>query len=636
MSALEERLQSVLPALRSAGTDLQRVEVKNASGGFPKSVLKSVSAFANWEGGLVILGLAEPDFEPSGIDAPRLASSLASACADNLQPAIRPEIEICTVDGIPVVVAAVDEISPGQKPCIVMKPDHLGGAYVRTHDGNRLLTEYEHYALFAAKGQPTEDERAVDGAQPADLDSDLVDLLIQRVRVTRGPIFRDADDARVLRLLGVLTNANGRETPTLAGLLALGAYPQQFAPRLNVTFVAFATETGEPMADGTRYRDSQQIDGPISEILALAADALRRNMRRRAVVVGLGREDHWDYPLEAVREVVVNALMHRDYHSSVRGQPVVMALYPDRLEIRSPGGLYGAFSPESLLTEPVTASRNARLAKLLQDVSTPRSNRTVCENVGTGLVSVAKYLRDAGLEPPEIDYSLTEFRVIFRNHTVLDSKALDWLSTTGGTELSDRQRLGLAHAWRHGRIDNRCYRALTGCDPATATTEMSDLGRRGMLRKIGGRRWAEWVLADHLQSAEDADDHGRRGLEPARPLPSRAAPLSIPPTASPLARGGETGATRAEAALTTRQLEMVETLAEGPTTSKELAERFGVTRGAVLIQLRRLEERGLVSPTEEGRRSRNQRWILNRPTSAGSPQVADPRSSRTNESPRRR
>ena len=152
-----------------------------------------------------------------------------------------------------------------------------------------------------------------------------------------------------------------------------------------------------------------------------------------------------------MREVVVNALMHRDYHSSVRGQPVMMALYPDRLEIKNPGGLYGAFSPESLMTEPVTAARNARLAKLLQDVTTPRANRTVCENVGTGLVSVAKYLRDAGLEPPEIDYSLTEFKVVFRNHTLLDHEALAWLSTLGSIDLNDRQRLGActrAAPWR--------------------------------------------------------------------------------------------------------------------------------------------------------------------------------------------
>ena len=617
MSTLDERLHTVLPVLRAAGTDLQRVEVKDASGGFPRNVLKSVSAFANWEGGLIILGLAEPDFEPTGVDAPNLASTLASMCADSLEPPVRPEIEICQVDSTPVVVAAVDELSPDQKPCVVKSPDHLAGAYIRTHDSNRLLTSYEHHALLAARGQPAEDERPMDGAIAEDLDAGLIEQLIRRVRATRGPTFADASDSRILRFLGVVTGANGEETPTLAGMLALGTYPQQHAPRLNLTFVAFATETGEPLADGTRYLDSQQIDGPIPEMLELAADALRRNMRRRAVVVGLGREDHWDYPLEAVREVVVNALMHRDYHSSVRGQPVVMALYPDRLEIKNPGGLYGAFSPESLMTEPVTAARNARLAKLLQDVSTPRSNRTVCENVGTGLVSVAKYLRDAGLEPPEIDYSLTEFKVVFRNHTLLDHEALGWLSTLRSVDLNDRQRLGLAHARRHGGIDNRAYRALTGCDPGTATHELTDLRRQGLLNRTGGRRWAGWILAEHLRvparAAKPSDvetARTRSTIDPAAPT------LPLAHTSPPIGHS-KTLSTAVHKSLTPRQQQLVAALSDGPLTSRELAETFEVTRGAVLMLLRKLEALDLVRPTEEGRRSRRQRWALIRSASTG-------------------
>ena len=617
MSALGQRLHAVLPELRAAGTDLQGVEVKDASGGFPRSVLKSVSAFANWEGGLIILGLAEPDFEPTGVDAPRLASTLASTCTDSLEPPVRPEIEICHVDGTPVVVAAVNELSSDQKPCLVKSPDHLAGAYIRTHDSNRRLTGYEHHALLAARGQPAEDERAMDGARRDDLDTGLLELLIRRVKATRGPAFGNASDTRILRLLGVVTDANGGETPTLAGMLALGTYPQQYAPRLNLTFVAFATETGEPLADGTRYLDSRQIDGPIPEMLELAADALRRNMRRRAVVVGLGREDHWDYPLEAVREVVVNALMHRDYHSSVRGQPVVMALYPDRLEVKNPGGLYGAFNPESLMTEPVTAARNARLAKLLQDVSTPTSNRTVCENVGTGLVSVAKYLRDAGMEPPEIDYSLTEFKVVFRNHTLLDHKALAWLSTLDSVELNDRQRLGLAHARRHGGIDNRAYRALTGCDPTTATHELTDLRRQGLLHRTGGRRWAEWLIAEHLrvpvgtENQSDAQTASTRAsIEPVAPTPRLP---GMPPSDG----HGEAPSAAIETALTARQQQLVTALSDGPLTSRELAETFHITRGAVLMLLRKLEVRGLVRPTEEGRRSRRQKWALTRSAPGG-------------------
>lgn len=632
VSTLQEQLDALMPRLRSMGTDSQHVEVKDASGGFPSGLLKSVSAFANTGGGLVVLGLAEPDFTPTGIDAAQMASTLASKCSQNLEPPIRPEIELCTVDGELVVVAAVDEIDQASKPCLV-KGSGLD-AFVRSHDGNRRISAYEHHALMAAKGQPTDDEQPVEGTTVDDLDQGIVAQLLKRIRDTRGPAFRGADDAECLRLLGVLTDTSRVRAVTLAGLLALGRYPQQFFPRLSLTFVSFATETGAPLADGTRYLDSQPIEGSIPTMLEQASDVLRRNMSRRAVVVGLGREDYWEYPLEAVREVVVNALMHRDCHSTALGQPAMMALYPDRLEVSSPGGLYGAFDPGRLMTEPVTAARNARLAKLLQDVALPGSGQTVCENVGTGLLAAAAHLRVAGLAPPEIEHTLSDFKVVFRSHTVLDRSALEWLSTLGDADLSDRQRLGLAHVRRHELIDNRGYRALTGCDAAAATRELTDLGRRGLLERTGGRRWAEWRLADSLLeqggigttasgldtgplrfsvgnrasrqtdlSRADVADRREAGSSGLRPGDSRdAAPAA---SSAPLSR---------------RRRQVLDLLADGPSTSSQLASRLGVTRGAVLLLLRALEERDLVRATQPGRRSPNQKWertdISSRPSSS--------------------
>ena len=609
-STLQEQLDDLVPRLRSAGTDLQDIEVKDGSGGFPSSVLKSVSAFANTAGGLVVLGLSEPDFEPTRVDARQLASTLASKCSDSLEPSIRPEIELCTIDGEFVVVASVDEISDETKPCFVKGAG--SDAYVRTHDGNRRLTAYEHHALLASKGQPTDDEQPVPGTTMEDLAPGLVERFLTRIRDTRGPAFRDADDAECLRLLGVLISTSQGRAVTLAGLLALGRYPQQYFPRLSLTFVSFATETGAPLADGTRYLDSQPIEGSIPVMLEQAADVLRRNMSRRAVVVGLGREDYWDYPLEAVREVVVNALMHRDCNSSALGQPAMMALYPDRLEVSSPGGLYGAFDPDRLMTEPVTAARNARLAKLLQDVAAPGSGQTVCENVGTGLLSAAQHLRAAGLSPPEIEHTLSDFKVVFRSHTVLDQPALEWLSTLGDVDLSDRQRLGLAHVRRHQRIDNRGYRALTGCDAATATRELMDLGRQGLLERIGGRRWAEWRLADDLReqtgaSTSDASPNSDPPASRDRRQSSEQLALSADAELSPADNDGETPAV-SSTKLSRRQQQVWDLLADGPTTSSYLAEHLGVTRGAVLMLLRRLEEHGLIRATQQGRRSPNQTW----------------------------
>ena len=293
----------------------------------------------------------------------------------------------------------------------------------------------------------------------------------------------------------------------------------------------------------------------------------------------------------------------------------MMALYPDRLEITSPGGLYGAFDPDRLMTEPVTAARNARLAKLLQDVQAPTSGRAVCENVGTGLVSTARYLRDAGLSPPEIEHTLSDFKVVFRNHTVLDHEAVAWLATLHAEGLNDRQRLGLAHARRHGQIDNRGYRVLTGCDGGTATQELTDLRRQGLLERTGGRRWAAWRLRERPPAPEPLGNESE-GASPGRRPPNAAADPRDPADTGPLPVAPAEASGVAATRLTSRHRQVLDLLGDRPTTSAQLADSLGVTRGAVLNWLRRLEEHGLAHTTQPGRRSRNQTWARTPPNAS--------------------
>jgi ATP-dependent DNA helicase RecG len=204
----------------------------------------------------------------------------------------------------------------------------------------------------------------------------------------------------------------------LAGLLALGRYPQQFFPQLDITFVAFpTTEAGVPMADGTRFLDNASLDGPIPVMIQEALTVLRRNMTRRAVIKGIGRQDHWEYPEEVVRELLGNAVMHRDYHPLAQGSQVRVELYPDRLEVISPGGLYGDVPAGALPHEAVSSSRNAALAKLLEDVAYPETTQTVCENRGTVLLAVSRFIQQAGMAQPVVSNRITEFRVTLSTST---------------------------------------------------------------------------------------------------------------------------------------------------------------------------------------------------------------------------
>ena len=576
MSVLADEVEVAVRRIRRAGTDLQDVEVKSAAGGLPKSVVESVCAFANAAGGLLLLGLDENEaFAVVQIDASKLASDLASACSDQLEPPIRAEIDIVELDGHSLVAAYIGELPTDRKPCYVRSRGLERGSYLRTHDGDRVLSTYEVHVLLSSRSQALDDTVPVPGATVADLDEGRVEALVRRLRSTRGPVFATATDAEILRLLGVTVDSGAGQGVTLAGLLALGRYPQQFYPQLDVTFVAYPTTTGEPLADGTRFVDNQSIDGSIPVMVEGTMAALRRNMRRRSIVAGVGREDRWEYPEEAVREVIANALMHRDYHPLTHGAQVRVALYPDRVEIVSPGGLFGPIAREDLLAEPVSSSRNARLAKLLEDVESA-GGRTVCENRGSGLLAAASALRAAGLQPPELIDAVREFRVVIRNHGLLDDESLTWLRSLDTAGLSDRQRLGLAFLHRHGRLTNQQYRTLTGCDSLSATRDLTALASRGLVEKSNDRRWAVWHLRSDTRYPTQPELH-----------------FDVP---DPKKRD--------------RRAEIRRVLAEGPLSASAIGDRLGISRQGALNWLRRLEDEGVVVSTGASRRSPKNAWNL--------------------------
>lgn len=432
---LQAELDAAVPQLRAAATDHDTVEVKSAAGGFPDSVLKSISAFSNGRGGLLIFGLSDADFLPVRIDAAKLAADLASACSDDLEPKVRPTIGICDVDGNQVVAARIPPLGHQHRPCYVRAEGMNQGSYTRVHDGSRRLTDYEIHVMVSGRGQPIDDAASVDGARLEHLDDALVSDLLRRLRQRRGEIFTEAADCEVLHMLGVLTGPQPDSSVTLAGLLALGRYPQQFVPQLAASFVVLPTADGSPLADGTRFIDNQPLDGPIPAIVAQAVSAMQRNMRRRAVVEGAGRQDIWDYPAEAVREIVANALMHRDYHPTAQGTQVRISLYPDRFEVASPGGLHGIHSGHTdvaqLIDTSISSTRNALLARLLEDVVIPGTGRPVCENRGSGLRAATQALDRMGMGPPELDDRVRELVV-----AVHDQYFRIGVSAIGGTDRS--------------------------------------------------------------------------------------------------------------------------------------------------------------------------------------------------------
>lgn len=526
-------LASLVALLRRRQTDLPQVEAKAAASGLPKSVRETVSAFCNDQGGLLLLGLdEEAGFTvPSSFDAAKIRDDLASLLSDAFEPPVRADVEIHDFEGGQLVLGFVPELDPARKPCYIKAKGMTGGSYTRGGDGDRLLTSYEIYLLHANRGQPRDDHEIVTEATLNDLDRDAVDRLLRRVRQREPAAFAAVDDETALIRLGVLRREQDQLGVTLGGLITLGQWPQQFLPQLCVTFIAVPAASKDAIPDGApRFTDNATLRGPLPQMIEDTVRVILRNTRVAGHVRGLGREDVGEYPVEALREAVTNALAHRDYSSHARGTQVQVELYVDRLVIRNPGGLFGTVTPDDLGQEGVSSSRNGYLIQLLADVYLPGTDQVVADNRGSGIPDMLARLRRANMTLPSFDDRLSRFTVTFPKHALLTPETLDWIESLDQSGLSRAQISALA-LMREGRhVSNGTLRQL-GLDSREATQALGDLVTRGLVSRVGGHRYAQYVLDDG--SGEDLGERDDVAGHPAATTPPQP---STSPAPSPRRR----------------------------------------------------------------------------------------------------
>jgi ATP-dependent DNA helicase RecG len=495
-----DELREVLEQLQHHGTELTSVEAKRARDGVPKRIWETLSAFANTPGGgVLLLGVDEQQgFAPTGVSNPaRIQADLGAVAADQMEPPLRPLLQVFEIDGASIVVAEVPELPPAAKACYYQGAGLPNGAFIRVGDGDRKLTPYEVQALFESRGQPRHDVEPVEGTRLEDLDPELVSGLLRRLRARESGPYRSWSDEQALRALKVLVpGADGTLVASLLGLACFSPYPQERFPNLCVTFLRYPTEdAGRPGPHGERFLDNVKIEGPIPVVVVETLRVIKRNMQRRGIVQGLYREDLWEYPEMVLREALVNALGHRDLSPQARGSQVQVQMFPDRIEFQSPGGLFGPIQPDQLGEPGVQSSRNAFLMKVLEDLPPPGESRPLCENRGTGLTAMIEQLRRSGMSPPRFDVSLTRFRLVLPNHTLYDEETLRWLEDVArGEPLAQAQRQALAFVRHNGSLTNGDYCRVTGSDSRVATRELNELVDRGLLERTGTGRWSTYAL----------------------------------------------------------------------------------------------------------------------------------------------
>ncbi|MDE6404427.1 MAG: putative DNA binding domain-containing protein [Lachnospiraceae bacterium] len=400
-----EEFSEKLNEIQQMKCEYATLEIKAAAKGCPKRLYDTLSAFSNQDdGGVIVFGVDEEAgyLEQGVYDAQDLQKKINEQCLQ-MEPVVRPLLTVVEKDGKNFVAAEIPGMDIAERPCYYKGQGRVRGSYVRVGDSDEPMTEYEVYSYEAFRRKYQDDVREVQRATPAMLDSEKVDAYIALLKEGK-PNLAGLADSEIRELMSV-TRA---EAVTLNACMLFCPYPQAYFPQLCITAVVVpGREMGEINDYGARFIDNRRIEGSIPQMLDGALTFIKRNMKQMTIVnarTGL-REDRTEYPVTAVREAVLNALVHRDYSMHTEGMPVQIRMYEDRLEIRNPGGIYGRLRVNQLgKVQPDT--RNPVLAAALEVLG-------VTENRYSGIPTMRRELREYGLKEPEFTDNRNEFCVCF-------------------------------------------------------------------------------------------------------------------------------------------------------------------------------------------------------------------------------
>lgn len=345
----------------NSGVEFKRDVLQN------HDLAKELVAFANFQGGVVLLGV-EDDGSVSGTTRDNLEEWVMTACRDKVRPGLIPFYEV------------VKDVEPGKDVAVVrvsrgfdvqtLWHNNKNAYYIRVGTQSREPSPEELSRLFQQRGTFRAELRPVSGAVLADLDLRRLKNYFSRVRQQEVPA--DDDEASWATLL-FNTEIMVEDGITVSGMLLFGRTPNRFLPQAGIDAAAFP---GNSKDYGARERSA--LRGPLTPLLSDADEIVEAGLVEQALAFvqrntavagrleegGARREEVSAYPREAVREAVVNALVHRDYLLS--NTDIELTIYDDRLEIISPGRLPNGITPARMLTG-CRAARNQLIKDVMRD-----------------------------------------------------------------------------------------------------------------------------------------------------------------------------------------------------------------------------------------------------------------------------
>jgi ATP-dependent DNA helicase RecG len=355
----------------------------------PDGVLRSIGAFANSAGGVLVIGVEDGTKRVVGSPNPLSdEEKLASLIADRIEPRLVPDISIVPWRRAQLLVVDV-QLSP-RRPHRVRLGGREAKVYVRLGSTNREADEQLIAQLRREAEGVSFDELPLGHLAASDVDLAAVrHAFAGRRKIT-------AKDLKTLRLV---TRYQGRDVPTVAGVVLFGRERDRTVPDAWIQAGRFAG------TDRTDIIDTARFDGPPLGELDHVMQFIRRHTSTAFTIEGLARTERPEYPLQAVREALVNAVAHADY--SQLGAPIRVSIFADRLEIESPGVMPFGLTIDDVRTG-VSRLRNHAIARIMNELE-------LVEQWGSGIPRMDQACREAGLPDPEFVEVAGRLRVVIRS-----------------------------------------------------------------------------------------------------------------------------------------------------------------------------------------------------------------------------
>jgi ATP-dependent DNA helicase RecG len=446
----EETLRELI-----AGGETATVEFKSSATRPIEVAVRMCGMANNRAGGIIIFGIEDATRAIVGIRNPSLTNDVVLRATRMIKPAValsETSVQTWTIDGCTLLTV---EIPPNSGRLY----QYDGACYVR-RGTNTVPLSVEEIGAYLNAYEPSRWESGITPHTTiADLDPEALDHYFE-ARSSESRV-RQRYSSNTEMLLGLHAAARDSQTgdirPTNAGILMFG-----YDPQLCIKYAD---------TQGIRtYVDRKNFVGTLPELIDKTSSFLRQYIRVGATIRGFYREDEPEYPYEALREAVVNAVIHRDYHRS--GETVRVFMYSDRVEVRSPGALLPGVTLDDLVALRVTSIlRNPVLASFLRDMP------GYMERIGSGIRFMLREMEGLGLPPPEFSEHY-DFVVTFRN----GGKAV------APEGLSERQLKALELVRVTGSINTSEYCAATGASTRTGLRDLTELMERGLLVARGKRR----------------------------------------------------------------------------------------------------------------------------------------------------